>query len=73
MAPLNDRGEPVCDTCGDTYGGTIDQALFRGWGYWKGSASGGTQAEHVICRKCRTEERKRPLKLEQAYENEPLF
>ena len=70
---LPDRQDPICGTCGKDFPGSLAVALSQGWGYWDGKTSGGADAEYIICRQCRTEGRKRPLKSEQAYENEPLF
>jgi hypothetical protein len=70
---LPDRQDPVCGTCGATFGGPLAVALSHGWGYWNGKTSGGTEAEYVICKKCRTEGHKRPLPPVKEYEDEPLF
>lgn len=69
----NDRGEPICESCGKTYDGTIHQAQVRGWGHWKGQTGGGSEREHIICRDCRIITHKRPARQEQAFEDEPLF
>lgn len=68
-----DIHDPRCGTCGNNFLGNLAHALRAGWGYWDGKTSGGADAEYIICRKCRTEGRKRPLKSEQAYEDQPLF
>lgn len=70
---LPDMQDPRCGTCNENFPGSLAVALSHGWGYWDGTTSGGTRAEYIICRRCRTEGRKRPLKAEQAYDNEPLF
>lgn len=62
-----------CDSCPNTYDGTVDQLVARRWGYWQGQSGSGSSLEHIICRECRTTERKRPLKLDKTYEDEPLF
>lgn len=70
---LPERQDPECGTCHTIFPGSLANALTRGWGFWDGKTSGGNDAEYIICRHCRTEGRKRPLKSEQAYEDEPLF
>jgi hypothetical protein len=70
---LPDRQDPVCGTCADVFQGSLAVALSRGWGYWNGTTSGGTEAEYIICRKCRTEGHKRKLRAAQEYEDTPLF
>lgn len=62
-----------CDSCPNTFDGTVDQMLFRGWGYWQGQSAGGSPQTHIICRDCRTTERKRPTRAEKTYDDEPLF
>lgn len=66
------RGEPICDSCGDSFPGTVTQAMVRGWGYWKGQVGDGSEQEHIICRTCRTTERKKTRTV-QGFEDEPLF
>lgn len=70
---LPDMQDPRCGTCDENFLGSLASALRAGWGYWDGKTSGGKDAEYIICRRCRTEGRKRPLKSEQAYEDQPLF
>ncbi len=67
------KGEPVCDSCHTSFPGTITEAVFLGWGHWEGQNNGGSQAEHVICRNCRTQGHRRPPKPVKGFEDEPLF
>jgi len=66
-------GEPVCDTCNKVFGGSTATALVLGWGIWAGTDHSGAFHEHVICRECRKEEKKRQVRPVQAFEDEPLF
>lgn len=70
---ISENGEPQCDSCPARFGGSVELSLSFGWGYWKGQTGGGSTAEHVICRDCRTTGRKRPLQPARTYEDEPLF
>lgn len=66
------KGEPVCDSCGTSFPGTVPEAVFLGWGHWSGQTGGGSQQEHIICRDCRTTQRKK-TRTAQGFEDEPLF
>lgn len=72
-------GSLICDTCGDTcpsgedYEQTLALALFRGWGVFVGTAESGVAVEHIACRGCRRETRKRPVRQGQDFEDTPLF
>lgn len=70
---LPNMQEPKCGTCATIFPGSLAIALARGWGYWDGTTNSGGPVEYIICRSCRTEGHKRPLKSERAYEDEPLF
>ncbi len=72
-------GSLICDTCGDvcpsgeTFGETMAIAMFRGWGVFVGTAESGVAVEHIACRGCRRETRKRPVRQEQGFEDTPMF
>lgn len=77
--PVDPDGSFVCDTCGDTcpsgenHEETMALALFRGWGVFVGTAESGVAVEHIACRGCRRETRKRPVRKEQGFEDTPMF
>lgn len=72
-------GSLICDTCGDTCPSGTDPeatmalAFFKGWGVFVGTSGSGEPVEHIACRGCRRETRKRPLRTEQGFEDTPMF
>lgn len=62
-----------CDTCKLVSIGTIESATVMRWGVFQGKTLGGEAFVVVTCPSCRGESRKRPVRKNQDFEDEPMF